>query len=353
MPKRFSVFSYPHHYHCGSFDYAPEYHKRMLSSACALDYDDYCVIDTKQITKEERTPLEGILELFSEDGTIINVEIQTLIGSGTGSLAYLATLNGQVCILKQFYPEVLSTEGFIHGTSNGITISSNLFAALSWRKRKKRFEEAYKQQALLHSNALVKPFIQPLQGLYRNSKNYCSIIGSFDGLSWDKHEPYSAEIMLTIIKEIATCVQSMNKAGFLVVDIKPSNFSVSIDADSKARVKLIDFGSVVKRGNLFCRRFQYSSETAPKEYKSTRKKDVGPWSEVYCVVAMLADQLFGHHKLKHMTGDLVCLCKPRYKEWVQKHYEIIEAILLQGLAEDYTKRFQSCDALLTELAKLP
>lgn len=227
-----------------------------------------------------------------------------------------------------------------------------LYAKYLWNKRKSGFIKSFKIQKTMYEMQQLKEFIQPLRGLYKNRGILCSITESFDGFSWDKHEPYSPQILVEIVKQIARFVQIANSLGFLIIDIKPSNFVVSVVNNKNISIKLIDFGGVVKQKTLFRKKYQFSSETAPKEYKSITRNEINSWSEVYCVVAMLSDKLFGHHQLKRMNGNLAQQCKPQYREWILKNYDIIQKILFSGLEDDYHKRFQSCQELLFEMAKL-
>ena len=299
---------------------------------------------SKQQQNKPRCPLTGTIKLVSTSGEQINLVIHKVLGMGTGSVVYLGEIDGSQCVAKQLYPELLNNEALIEGTSHGLTVCGSVRAQKRWRQRKNEFLKSFKMQGKLSSIPSLAGFIQPVCGIYLSGDTICMISKSFVGYSWEKQQDCSIDELIEIIIKIAHVVQCINEYGFLVVDIKPSNFVVSVDSNRSVVVDLIDFGSIAKRHSW--EKYKYSSETAPKEYKSKHRKNVGTWSEVYCVVAMFTDRLFGHHNTKIIHGDLSAICKSKYREWVYKHQSILEYIIIRGLDDNISTRFQTCKDLI-------
>ena len=309
--------------------------------------DDEYYQSSKEKLNRVREPLKGVITLRNEHGQIIQAVIHDLIGSGTGSLAYLVNVDGERRVLKQLFPEMLCNEYLIDGASSGLIVRNTFYAKHMWKRRKKAFLKAAHLQIELSQVIQLKDYVQPLMGIYTNKDTVCTLTKSFVGYSWDKHNDYSIRVLLRIIAEITRLVQYINDLGFLVVDIKPSNFAVSVGPSETVDVRLIDFGGI-KRINSRGR-YMFSTETCPKEYKSSNHKEIGTWSEVYSIVAMLVDRIFGHHQLKRMECDILALCKPKYHDWVYKHKEPFKQFVFHGLSEDHSTRIQNCHELMDYL----
>lgn len=321
----------------------------MYSEHCILDRYEYHTYqetaeDTSSPQIRRRCPLCGTLELKSTTGESISLVVHEVLGMGTGSIAYLAEIDGEYCVAKQLYPELLNNESLIKGTSSGLTVLSTYRAQRLWRKRKHDFLRSSRLQEKLSRIPDLAGYIQPVLGIYSAGDTLCMVSGSFVGYSWEKQQECSINELVEIIINIAQLIQCINEHGLLVVDIKPSNFVVSTDSSGRVSVKLIDFGSISRRQPWT--QYKYSSETAPKEYKSTHKKNVGTWSEVYCVVAMFSDRLFGHHRVKSIYGDLSELCRHEYRKWVYDHHSVLLQIITRGLDDNVSTRFQTCRELL-------
>lgn len=304
-------------YHCNDIctdHYCSDY------TCSYLGYEEY---DYFQYSKEKinrvREPLNGVITLSNEHGQIIQATILELIGSGTGSLAYLVNVDGERRVLKQLFPALLCNEYLIDGASSGLIVRNSFYAKHMWKERKKAFLKSARLQTELSQIMALKDYVQPVMGIYSNKDTVCTLTKAFVGYSWDKHNDYPIRVLLRIITEITKLVQCINDLGLLVVDIKPSNFAVSVGPSETVDVRLIDFGGI-KRINSRGR-YMFSTETCPKEYKSSNHWEIGTWSEVYSIVAMLSDKLFGHHQLKRLENGIFTLCKSSYKVWIHETSE--------------------------------
>lgn len=302
---------------------------------------------SKEYIGRKRVPLDGKHTFTAMDGRKMIITIVEVIGSGTGSIAYLAEIDGKQCVLKQLYPQRLNDEYLLDGSSNGLVVRKSLRAKYMWHKRKKEFVCSANLQMRLCQVPCLSSYIPSLTGILSSGDTLCTLTDTFDGYSWDQQKNYTIEQVLQIIIELTKLVQYIHVQGYLVVDIKASNFTVACNAEGDIAVKLIDFDGLKKLHSKG--KFKYSSETCPKEYKSHDYNQIGKWSDVYCIVALFADCVFGHHKLKRMGHNFDKSCKSCYAAWVKMHHDSIRTLLVRGLHDDYSKRIQTCQELLEYL----
>ncbi|MFH2005725.1 MAG: protein kinase [bacterium] len=117
----------------------------------------------------------------------------------------------------------------------------------------------------------------------------------------DRHGPCSAQDAVGILRPIIEALSAAHEAGIVHRDIKPDNIFLHTDAQGRLKPKLLDFGIAklvdhtgessgvaTKTGQLLGTPLYMSPEQAAGE-----TQNIGPWSDVYSIAAVLFRMLTG------------------------------------------------------------
>ena len=212
--------------------------------------------------------------------------LETCIGTGAGCVAYQATEeNGIPVRLKQFRPV-------------GMDQDSNLY-----RLSEDRFLNAYRQQIDMMRDEKTAAVTAGLIGLYRDEDGwYWTSVNSMVGRTLDRLLPEnSLHKNIEILRRLAESIRAYHEAGWLLLDVKPSNILV-IDSLGLKGINFFDFDSFVRKKDIQeavkeHRQILLSSSegySAPELLESTvNLEEVGQAADFYSLGAILFEALFG------------------------------------------------------------
>ena len=233
---------------------------------------------------DQRSPL-------SQGALVRQYIIDKRIGEGASCLVYEAHYldsgnHRKESILKECYPY----KAGITRVGNKIIWSdpAEQDNALS------RFDTAYEVAAKIQNTAGAKSVsVYSLDKFEENGTKYVATIPN--GNSYDKNESEDIADILRTALALTNAVDLYHKAGYLHLDIKPSNFIATEDQTGKGKnIMLFDVDTVVsledvQNGNL--RSISYSKEFAAPEQKMQQTKKLCPATDLYAVGAVLFERI--------------------------------------------------------------
>lgn len=212
--------------------------------------------------------------------------LEKCIGTGAGCVAYQATEeNGIPVRLKQFRPI-------------GMEQHSNLY-----RMSEERFLNAYSQQLEMMRDEKTAAVTAGLIGLYRDEDGwYWTSVNSMVGKTLDRLLPEnSIHKNIDILRRLAESIRAYHEAGWLLLDVKPTNILV-IDSLGLKGINFFDFDSFVRVRDIQDALREHrqillpSSEeySAPELLESEiNLEEVGPAADFFSLGAILFEALFG------------------------------------------------------------
>lgn len=307
-------------------------------------------MDKKQIIAHDSLKIEYV----KIRGLHYPVRIHSLIGIGSSMLVYKASVNGEPCILKELYPRGFSELKLLRrccGCSVKVRYSPNVVFA--WLKARKRCMSAARLNMSFQDMPGLCRYVVPIYGIYRcNGTIY---VLQYNSVGIPLNEAFDADIsvsdVIIAIVQIARMTDAVHKAGWLMVDIKASNYIVNKDDYGKIEVWMIDFDSAVRLKEIHNqKRFMCSTETASPELISCNQKNVGFHSDVYSIAKMLLTALSKHS----IADDDICrlfeysVC-PKLVGWSDYSVQMLKDILVYALEINPINRMPSCGQLAESL----
>ncbi len=212
--------------------------------------------------------------------------LENCIGTGAGCVAYQAVEESGIPVrLKQFRPV-------------GMERDSELY-----RRSEERFLRAYDQQLEMMRDEKTSAVTAGLSGLFRDEDGwYWTSVNSMAGRTLDTLLPEnSLHKNVEILSRLAESVQAYHEAGWLLLDVKPTNVLV-IDSLGLRGINFFDFDSFVRVRDVQDALREHreillsSSEaySAPELQENTVDlEEIGPGADFYSLGAILFEALFG------------------------------------------------------------
>ena len=279
------------------------------------------------------------------------VYIDSCFAEGSSAIAYYISFCDNQCVLKELFPERLSEQKIIIRDNNGkVKFNGNIFDMFQWKKAKLSFICTAIFSMYLQKNTNLKENIVKLHGVYSANNTYYTITQKIDGVSWNYINSEPIEHIIEIGVQIAQMTETLHSMGWLMVDIKASNYVVLDEINNTTKVKMFDFNSVVSIKNIHrCKKFRCSSETAPPELLYNRNKYVGKHSDVYSIASMIFRKITQHSVGKHPYDMFLELSKPMLKEWSNERCIALARILDLALKVNPYERTATCNEFATQL----
>ncbi len=212
--------------------------------------------------------------------------LEKCIGTGAGCVAYQAAEESGIPVrLKQFRPI-------------GMDRQSSLY-----RLSEERFLTAYRQQVEMMRDEKTAAVTAGLTGLYRDEEGwYWTSVNSLVGRTLDRLLPEnSLHKNIEILCSLAESIRAYHEAGWLLLDVKPTNILV-IDSLGLKGINFFDFDSFVRVRDIRDALREHrqillsssASYSAPELLESTVDlREIGPAADFYSVGAILFEALFG------------------------------------------------------------
>lgn len=292
---------------------------------------------------------------LSQGTSVRKFIIDKRIGDGVSCLVYEAHYHDsgnhrKEIILKECYPY-----------NAGITRVGNKIIWSDPAEKDEafvRFNNAYEVAAKIQNTAGAQSVsVYSLDQFEENGTRYVATIPN--GNSYDKNESDDIADILRTALALTNAVGLYHKAGYLHLDIKPSNFIATEDQTGKGKnIVLFDVDTVVsledvQNGNL--RSISYSKEFAAPEQKMQQIKEICPATDLFAIGAVLFERI--------MNRPVECFDSGLFAAWdydsrfeVKKVNPKVKRLLTEvfhkTLAANVKRRYQSADELAEALEEL-
>lgn len=298
-----------------------------------------------------RYPMEAcelkIRSLLSFMGKQETISLLCFLAQGSNTLVYKGRYKGKPCVIKELFPEGLAEKEVLIRTRNGkIIVNFAIKNFMLWNKEKRRFKRALRINYLLRKSPELYTKIARFCKLYKTNGTFYLISDETEGRSWDTITEESIKRIIGIGFLIAQMTDAIHRTGWLVVDIKASNYIIIDQKTELPRVKLVDFDSMIphKRMNR-PQQYRCSSETAPPELLQGLHQNIGLHSDVYSIVAMLFYKLTQNQVSEKWPQVYAQWEKENLSSWKTVYKSQLKKIMEKALERDVKKRMRSCSEL--------
>lgn len=292
--------------------------------------------------------------LFPILGKKETIYLSEFFAQGSSTLVYKGQCKGKNCIVKELFPEGLVEKQVLMRKKNGgFSVNVSIKNFWVWSKEKKRFKKAVKLYCRLQKLPNMLTQITHFYGLYKANGTLYLISDETGGRSWDTITGESIECIISICSLIAQITEELHQAGWLVVDIKASNYIVIKQNSVLPKVKMIDFDSIISQKKMNkLQQYRCSSETAPPELLLGIHKNVGVHSDVYSIVAMLFCKLTQKKVTVEWPQVYDRWEKEKLCSWNAAQKKQLREIMEKALDVDVRKRMRSCRELADALESI-
>jgi serine/threonine protein kinase len=169
-----------------------------------------------------------------------------------------------------------------------------------------------------------------------------------------KHEPISAERAARIVETLARAIHYAHERGVVHRDLKPANVLL----DGTGNPKIADFGLAKRldddQGHTQTGEIMGTPDFMAPEQAAGRTKEIGPWTDIYALGAILYDMLTGRPPFQ-APSVLEALELVRTQEPVPpgrlrlKLSRDLETICLKCLQKEPPKRYATALAMADDL----
>ena len=281
------------------------------------------------------------------------IEYFHFLSAGSSVNVYSGAIHGRECVIKELAPVGLFERNMIKRTErNRIVVQSSLSAIRTWHMARARFLSAYDLNRKLQEDEALSPFIVPVHHCVRANGTLYSISFGKPGQPLNTLRSIAAEDILRLGIRIANMTARIHQLGWLVVDIKPSNYILS-EEGAKPVVQLTDLDSAVAiRKARRTRKFMCSNETAAPEMMNGEGKLAGTQSDVYSIAAMILNALAKHPLTRPPAILFDERVRPLLREWRSASVEALRDILTGALRADPSERIHACETLANALREV-
>ncbi len=247
-------------------------------------------------------------------------EIQYVIGEGGFSLVYQAFDKDKQCevAIKEYFPASISIR-----TSSQEVIARHAIHLATFNRGKACF---YQEAEIL--SRIHHPYIPHFLGsINKNNTVYIvtTLHHGFNLKKWYKDSPkaLSQHWLTEFLLSLLDTVNAIHIKGYLHLDISWDN----IQLQDKATPILLDFGSArafltEQQENILILKLGFSP---PELYYHADKENVGPWSDIYAIGALVYALI---------TGELPPVSLVRS---IEDHYQPLGMKNFKGYSSDFLK----------------
>lgn len=261
-----------------------------------------------------------------KSGSIVGkYRVIQLLTFGTNVFVYDVEYDGQKYIMKELFPEELYERKIIRRTYSNRIILDNKLKHFFWKRVKKDFLEYIHICKELSRHPDFHEAISDIVEVFCSNNTVYAVYPYEKCVDWKHTTGESYEIILKRCADIADIIWKIHKHGWLLVDIKSSNFLV----EENGNIKLCDLDSMVKLSEIENQYlFKCSNETAPRELLCGDVRYVSERSDLYSLAAMLCTKITGkpynNDTLKEIAGLLTSWDKTVYNEFMDVLYEALD-----------------------------
>lgn len=280
--------------------------------------------------------------------------VEQLFAAGCSTLIYQARCGNKEIVLRELCPQGLNEQGLLTRQPDGcLHIAQGCSSMSKWHQERKRFARAVWLNLRMQRHPRLNRWVIPLEGLYYRNGTLYAPTKTPAGIPLLSLSDASVHVILAAAVRILEMTQEIHRFGWILVDIKVSNFVLFPLADGRKELRLTDLDSAVSLRRLVKqRRFLCSNETAPPELLENRVLDVGPHSDVYSIAVMLLSALARkplHGNPRLMFWNNVA---PALLQWQPDSIRRLENLLLNALSPQPSQRLPDCQVMLDELIQI-
>lgn len=220
-------------------------------------------------------------KLKNDDGA--EYIIKEIIGSGASTIAYIAveSSTNQTRVLKEYYPSYLRITRNDDGSLQYEDRQKEKF-----EKGKERFVKAVETQNEIRTEVGLTNLTPPVLKIFHCNNTIYQDVIEFKGKTFDKIDSMPLLDRMRICLSISKVVERYHNAGYLCLDLKPSNILVlDSTARSKDVVNFIDFDSIRKKDELdFGDSLSYTeSWSAPEQRNPYKYNKISERTDIYTI----------------------------------------------------------------------
>ncbi|MBR0352464.1 MAG: hypothetical protein IJH53_04600 [Oscillospiraceae bacterium] len=280
-----------------------------------------------------------------------SVRIIDFLGAGASCIAYLAedlSNEGLRYILKECFPikDASRESGAEVIWSDDEAKTANL----------SRFTRAYNMQKKLQNDSETSNDLAHItHGLLEANNTLYMIIDPRCAVAYD--DPATAEISLQDIfrtaKALSEAIGAQHRAGYLNLDIKPSN--IMVIPNRRDSVLLLDFDSLVDKRSVLSAPSSYSPAYAAPEQLQHKLKKISEATDIYAIGAVVFSRIFGRTPEsddRSIFSDWNLEDHPLFAKLSSKVKRLTKELFYKTLGASPKSRFQNASelsALLDEL----
>ena len=241
------------------------------------------------------------LHFFNRNGGEVRYTIRNEIGRGGSCLVYDASYedsigNRKLIRIKECYPYGLK----IHRTDGG-DLSPEEGDAAAFAISRERMKAAYRKTHELFQRQELTNAIANTADLYEAYGTTWIVSTWLNGATLRDKPPRTMRECAALMLATARILERIHEAGYLYLDLKPENI-MTIHGVTEL-IQLFDFDSLIaaeelaaarETGDPSALRTSFTRGYASPEQQTGKIGQIGPWSDVYSLGAVLFELLWGH-----------------------------------------------------------
>jgi|GEM_PF-4864672 len=276
--------------------------------------------------------------------------IKKVLGSGSSCIAYRATDEDSKLpvVVKECFPYNAAVR-----EKNG-TITWN--TADDEARAKERFCTAFEMQRQIQSaDETMNTSVHLIDSLYFGCNTLYTVSDIQNTQTYDLVPDSSLQQVLTTARSIARVIGRYHARGLLHLDIKPQN--ILIDPDTRDKVLLLDFDSVVHKSDTIRpgMSISYTHEYAAPELLQGKRNKLCGATDIYSVGAVMFSRIMGRTPTADDRGtfsDWDFTDHPFFKRLSNKAHRLTKELLKKSLSASIRARYQSATELIAALDDL-
>lgn len=240
-----------------------------------------------------------VLQLRNREGSMVRYTLKGEIGRGGSCIVYDASYednlgNHKLVRIKECYPHGLRISREADGTLHAEERDAEGFA-----EAQRRMTEAYQCNHELFMQEEMTNSMTNTVDLYQAYGTIWIVSTWLNGATLAEAHPKTMKDAISLVLSTARVLQRIHEAGYLYLDLKPENIMTLRGVTEL--VQLFDFDSMIsmkelshacETGDSAALRISYTKGYAPLELQSGRLHQLGPWSDVFSLGAVLFSLLW-------------------------------------------------------------
>ncbi len=306
----------------------------------------------------ERKPLKLNTELrvINHEGAELLYVIDKVIGFGGSCIVYEGHYfntvgNAKTVRIKECYPYKLHIN---RSETNFLIIQDN--EEDKFDEYKSRMKNSFVVAHRLHETNGMINSTSDLLDMYEANGTVYIVTSCTEGNILSEYQCMDLENAVRIVTSVAKAIEKIHEAGYLYLDIKPEN--ILAYSETPDLVQLFDFDSMIPIGvhdEITKYRISYTVGFAPIEQKMGNLSQIGKYTDVYSIGALLFYLIFARIPnaadygldVKYEYSSMVWNCI--YQKRAYKELNIFFNKTLQAYSKD---RYQSMNDVISQLQEI-